>query len=797
MDPITRSWADLPSDLLESIRERLFGKDCTVFLSVCKNWRSVPSPRIKHIAAPVSDIVKHPFLLRFRSKQNDYLLSYCELYSPAYNKMYLIDSFDGLLGDAQIHSSNYGWLLMSQCHMFFFLNPSTGNIIKLPHLPEHSFLSFNRMGFSAPPTSLGCEVFGLVDMLNVERVNIGITKQGGSWEWTQFVDHRSWGLPNVMKQEITSKRFVHRSKSKRSILSRKLKGNRCRIPPIQCLGKFEWCSSSSPVFHNGVFYCLSKYGILGEYNPKKTYKVWRLINTTKHRAFLGDILDEPYLMESCNGELISVVVGARGESVTVLKFDENLNIWQNVSSLQNQVIFLSRTSCVVMHCDELQVKGLRNTIHFPRLHGNCNIFYSLSTKKYHTFDGTYASEDLCNTKLLLNCTWMVPNFHSFAGKELDWSSTDIDGSTLLEGALHPNYFIQGLTFLQPTDSSNCNILQGGESKRSSTTEQEAREGRPWIMLHHEGGEVVCTLMDIFGGFSDPVHNLEDGLRGKKPYASGYGQLLMMDISAGDCILLDTSSMAIRSLPTLPRRNFLYKSSLIYLSLGESSLSVIIFGVIIDEEEVDDDGDDDDDDDGGEEDATIMFCQVGDDNWTLLDGGYKVKRATFYENKIYGIRTLPMKEHMLVEVQVQPTGYDIEVVDRNIYANLRAPRGSLDTMKCLVESCGELLLFHISFAGIDQQVKVILKVEVFKYDAKAMRMEELEDLGDRAFFIDNHEHCFGCCASKSGFKKNSIYLTCSRDENIYRYDYGDDSVSTCFHCPEIKSASSHEIVMRYY
>ncbi|CAN1131501.1 F-box/kelch-repeat protein At1g57790 [Linum perenne] len=670
---------------------------------------------------------------------------------------------------------------------FFFLNPSTGNIIDLPHLPEFVAFHYTRMGFSAPPTSPGCVVFGLMDMFD-SSVYISYLRRGDStWSHSEHPN----GLPNKMMRKFILKRFVPRNNSKSSIVSRKLKGNRCKIPFIRCGAKFKWCCSSSPVLHNGAFYCLSKYGVLGVYNPDKCD--WRLINNTKHKAFLADKFDEPYLMESCNGELISVVVGARGESIRVLKFDENLNMWQNVSSLEDQVIFLSRSSCMVMHCDELQVKGLQNTIHFSRLHGNCNIFYSLSTKKYHTFDGSYASEDLWDTKLLLNCTWLMPDFNSFSAKELDWSSSY--ELTMFEEAVstghmrHPNEFIRDLTILQPTDSSNCKILYAERKRSSSATEQEAQLGRPWIMLHHEEGEVVCTLIDIFRGFSNhPVHHLEARLRGKKTYASGYGQLLMMDMSSGDCILLDTSSSsstAIRSLPILETSNFNYKCSSIYLSPQESRLSVIICGVMKNRNEY------------GDREMVTLRCQVGDDCWAVLEGGSKVRSIAVCKDKIYAIKVMPSRFDFSVLVELEVSLVWESKASEIIDDYLQAPRGSAKRKTYLVESCGELLLFHVAFAGYKQDIKVISKIQVFKVDRRRMRMKELKNLGDRAFFITNADHCFGCCASEAGLMKNNIYFTCSRDEHIYKYDYGDDSISTCLYCPEIKSASSHEIVMCYY
>ncbi|CAN0897712.1 hypothetical protein LINGRAHAP2_LOCUS19282 [Linum grandiflorum] len=102
-----------------------------------------------------------------------------------------------------------------------------------------------------------------------------------------------------------------------------------------------------------------------------------------------------------------------------------------------------------------------------------------------------------------------------------------------------------------------------------------------------------------------MHHLGARLRGLKIYASGYDKPLMMNIPAGDCILLDISSMAICSLPMLEDYNGKYKTSVIYLSPQDSRLSVMILDVITngeDEEENGTEGDenDDEEDDGDEE-----------------------------------------------------------------------------------------------------------------------------------------------------------------------------------------------------
>ncbi|CAN0876403.1 hypothetical protein LINGRAHAP2_LOCUS11297 [Linum grandiflorum] len=87
--------------------------------------------------------------------------------------------------------------------------------------------------------------------------------------------------------------------SSSSILPRET-SSACLPYPQMSWGTFKWCCSSSPVFHNGAFYCLSKNGMLGVFDPNKNKKrMWRLLNAggLHHKAFVADVLDEPYLVE--------------------------------------------------------------------------------------------------------------------------------------------------------------------------------------------------------------------------------------------------------------------------------------------------------------------------------------------------------------------------------------------------------------------------------------------------------------------------------------------------------------------
>ncbi|CAN1345953.1 F-box/kelch-repeat protein At1g57790 [Linum perenne] len=308
-----RRWEDLLPEILSLILLNLHGKDVPVFRAFCRNWNSVPPPKSKNIHH-VSEMLKYPFLLSYRDKSS------LILYTPAYNKTYSIGALFSELEDAQIHSSNYGWLLLSRrerSRRFFFLQPVTGDIINLP------------------------------------RLNGGYLRR--------------------------------------------------KYPVVEFV--VEFCGF---VVHNGAFYCLGQNKRLGVFDPRS--EMWRFLDMKFSSSDVESSTEKAYMMESSRGELISVVVGLRGEFVRMYIFDEDLRLWRGLSSLGDQVAFLSPTSSIVLSCKELQFKGLENTIHFPRFDGDFNVFYSLSTGRFHSFKGGYTSDHPSDKELQLNSTWMMPEF---------------------------------------------------------------------------------------------------------------------------------------------------------------------------------------------------------------------------------------------------------------------------------------------------------------------------------------------------------------------------------------------------
>ncbi|CAN1246552.1 F-box/kelch-repeat protein At1g57790 [Linum grandiflorum] len=595
------------------------------------------------------------------------------------------------------------------------------------------------MSFSAPPTSPHCVVFGIKNM-----------------------------YPNKARFKSCYER----------LLGSKVITNRCRFRPVPGKTSVIWSSlGSAPVFHKGAFYCLSQSGQLGVFDPSKKSNIWRMVDTSNDVPWRSHC-DKVYLMESSRGELISVVVddGSQGEFLLMFKFDEELKLWQNLGSLEDQVAFLSPTSCIVLPCKELQVNGLENTIHFPRFHGNCNVFYSLSTRRFHSFEGGYTGDDASDKELPMNSTWMMPVFRQYSSQQLDWKNKEDHCIRLVD----PYYFIRGFKFSQP------NIM--GTSTSSTTT--GAPKAKPRLILSHEENkdEHHHTFLDLVTNVSHSDDSMMELFRGKQVYgSSGNGLVLLVDSSEsgiGDkCVLLNTTSMMVEQLPTLEMpRNFRREHCLIHQPSGSCETVVTIFGLI---------------DTGEEYKAVTIFCRVGDKEWTrCTQGNISVLQAAAYQGKIYGVTVLarPIARLEFFEMEQQQTDYKVTILER-----FELPKdkhmGQMGFDVRMVESCGELLYFESFPQDISGTLNPTMDVRVHRVNLEGMRMEVVKNLGDRAFFFGHRVGGFGCCASKSGFEKNSIYFVTHSEGNVHKYDYGRHRISTVFSTlDEPKDCQMGEVVM---
>ncbi|CAN0902407.1 hypothetical protein LINGRAHAP2_LOCUS21958 [Linum grandiflorum] len=467
--------------------------------------------------------------------------------------------------------------------------------------------------------------------------------------------------------------------------------------------------------------------------------MWRILDESCRPHFSTNYHDQSFLMESSRGELISVYVEKYGEFVRVFKLDENSKLWQSVCCLGDQVAFLSPTSSMVMTCRELQVKGLENTVHFPRFddEGDYNIFYSLSTRKFHSFKNGYTSNDLLDTQFYLNSTWIVPDFRSFSRQWMDLSSEDND-TIVVNNACH---YV-------------CNSTFSRLSNKIATEQVVAPVGRPLIILSR--GEYKLEAWE----FVDLVNGrgrMESSFRGKQIYGGTNGRVVVVDFESRDCYLLNTSTMAMEPLPTWPMPPNSGVNCVVHE--WDSKYAVTIFGNF------------------GEH----FKCRVGDEEWTTHEKGPQVCEVVAYQGMLYGIEYGGDELFKMEEYLEEEKDWRVEVVE-TVKRPSYKPMGAEAETEFLVESCGEILLFRVLWSEWTSYVEIIFKVKAYKLDLKEkMRWEEVKDLGDRTFFISQDTKRFGCCASGSGFPRNNIYFLSLNGDNVVRYNYGDHSIRTVLAC----------------
>ncbi|CAL1404898.1 unnamed protein product [Linum trigynum] len=766
------SWAELPEEVLNLIRQKLFKRDYSNFRATCRSWnfRAV-------FDAAIYKKVDSPFLLGFSRS------GCCEAYSPAYNTSYYVSARSELLG-AQVHCSNYGWLLLSRGGgggPMFFYHPSTDETIDLP--ATGSKLRFRRMGFSAPPTSSECVVFCLEDVLSTKKVNFALIRRG----------QRSWdlcvGVGNMMRWNNDRADKLVASKNGRTS---RVKSDPCQVnmQKFPSVGNFWWPNSNSaPVFHNGAFYCLAQNGRLGvlDLKEKRRNKMWRLLDTrpTSLNFFMDDPRNMPYLVE-CRGELISIVVDSMGEFVRIFRFYKPTRRWRIVYDLKDQAIFVGVTGCLAVTCDEAHHKGLENTIHFPMLCGSRrhHVFYSMATQQFHSFEPGHPSIDLYNTKLMLNRAWMIPNFQFLSRPQLRWSSKlnkkpkkknrgDVEADQH-HRIIHPHYVIRSLTVLLSSDAS------GGhkEMKLDDVEKKNHREAQPFLAMSNQQGEEM--LVDL-AEWPTANHSIKVELaartRGKKVYSSIYGMLVLMDVEARRCSLLDPVSMNETLLPTW-ERSFTCLAVVLHSSESDSQFSVMVFGEIERDRELESDEWSGEDEDQREVNkyvvAFAMLWRHGDTEWTIHThtekGSEPNEVVAIHQGKIYGF---PKKKFNLVSIELGQDRYTTKPIPRVGFPFRNSPNGSGQIRKALVASGSELFL--IAKFDAPGRFGVVLDIQAFKLNLEMMGWQKVEDLGDRTFFWGD-AGCYQCCATKSGFKKNTIYFLEHEEQNLYAFDFKDRSVS---------------------
>ncbi|CAL1408323.1 unnamed protein product [Linum trigynum] len=467
---------------------------------------------------------------------------------------------------------------------------------------------------------------------------------------------------------------------------------------------------------------------------------WRLLDATKPAAFMDNPRNMAYLLE-CNGELISIVVGPIGEFVRIYKFFKLTDSWRVVDDLKDRTVFCSPTGCVV-----LMISLLRTRISVHR-----------------------------------------PSFQFFSRQQLHWSSKPKKQLTSKKDAdvglhhIHPHYVIRSLTFTSSGDpSAACTELEDYEKGRK----QESPTTQAFLVLcNHEGERMLVSLAKGPAVSHSRITELEARMRGKKVYSSAHGLLVLMDDEARSCSLLDPVSMVETTLPTWERR-FECLHVVLHLPHGESKFVVLVFGVA--------EGVAESNLEAEKDDGLAMLWRDGDSEWTIHTGPSEQGAAEFNAvavlnlGKIFGY---PVMKQEFVSVELQPETYITRVLPEVDFPDI--PKGSGDMVMSLVECRGEILLFAMydALGHETPRLRVVIDMKVYKMDMEMMRWIRIDDLGDRAFLWSNTWGCYPCSASKSGLERNSIYFLQLDEKYLYRFDYGDGSISVSKPYPDLDDSWS--------
>ncbi|XP_071905393.1 uncharacterized protein [Coffea arabica] len=351
---------DLPPDMLAMVCGNLSFVDYMNFR--CLNRICASTVRMKSNSLP------RPFLIFSNREKGVYEIVESRLQGK--HSVTVPEAIE----DHTIRYAKDGWLLLDKRNSVALFNLYTKEIIRFPDTPRECYTSFV---FTSLPSSAGCFVFA---SLGVDKEVCFHHFKMGEQEWRQV----GFGQAEIKFQP----------------------------------------GFSSPLLHGGTFYYLSKDGILGglkleaetdndimemeedgnaEVEDGNYVMEWR-INLDLERPCKN--FRRTYLVE-CDENLLSVFEGRRGNRVwiRVYKLINDEQNWQEMNSLGNYSLYLSRYSSIARLEES---PDMANRIYFPRFYQGGLLYYSLSTKKYHSVGSDDLLDNFFGTTMYNDCAWVDP-----------------------------------------------------------------------------------------------------------------------------------------------------------------------------------------------------------------------------------------------------------------------------------------------------------------------------------------------------------------------------------------------------
>ncbi|XP_074310814.1 uncharacterized protein LOC141646771 [Silene latifolia] len=317
----------LPLDVITLIADRLHWFDCMNLRATCKKFLSkIPKPKWK----ANSSLPLFMFL-----KSSDGI---CELWDPCYqNNGSVIKKLPYSTSVVStIEFSKDGWLMLRShegCYLQY-MNLFTGESGEYPTeslAPGHS-----SFVFSSSPTSPDCLTIGISGIGHHAHVTISLLRaKEDQWFTVGF--------------------------------------------EIEGSVDFQSHYNSSPKYFDGSFHFLDENGNLGILKMENDGCSWEVYkgppqedeDTNRSECYVADL----------NGQPIYVFIEDVGCKIELYTFDKNEEVWVEVKSLGDFMLFVSSASSFSVAAKD---SSMRNRIYLPKRIGNEMVFYSLDTGKYHT-----------------------------------------------------------------------------------------------------------------------------------------------------------------------------------------------------------------------------------------------------------------------------------------------------------------------------------------------------------------------------------------------------------------------------
>ncbi|KAJ0958429.1 hypothetical protein HanPSC8_Chr01g0038881 [Helianthus annuus] len=354
---------NIPLDVLKTIMGFCVGIEYLNFRATCK---------LCHLVAPMIRWSKggrlqnyslaSPWLMMLDKDRG--VISFTD---PKFGDKYFIKTPQELIGNVQIHCSMGGWLLIRRHDgPLMFFNPFTSDTRELPFAPY-----FDTYCFSAPPTASDCMVVGFTTRT----------------EWHVYV--------HFVAREPSWRRF-----------------------------HLKYCCDSHTL-HFATRYGKNLYAL---YNNGGVgfIDTGNLVYTGVRGLTIAGNLDYVWregprsscvspkqsFLTKCDQQLLLVIVGEFGECVEVFKLNDSTK-WEKTESLGRHAVYICGKACL---CVEAKTPEMANKIYFPRFHSKNRkiVFYSLATRRYHTFNGQDIEEsfgDFMGTKHYIDPhVWIEPSW---------------------------------------------------------------------------------------------------------------------------------------------------------------------------------------------------------------------------------------------------------------------------------------------------------------------------------------------------------------------------------------------------